>query len=227
MGKIRKILEKQNKKNRYFANDWMLLKVVKPSEKTKKELNLPEDFRYQVIMNRKTGEINCDCLGYIVHKKCKHVEPFKEFFKSKIKNQDKNGKIREILNKYYQNQFQFLSFEPNKPVEIFWWGVLKETTLISLDGQEKEVVQLLVKRGTNYFIVTTASKSLLYQLSLIEEEEEKSQNWNQKIGVLLSIVQKKSQGQSGEFRTKYRVSKISNMAVEEKDKEMENLFLGF
>jgi len=67
--------------------DWKLVKIVKPSEKTKKRLNLPDDMRYYVEINVKTGEVRCDCMGYLTHGHCKHAKEIEDFIKSALNKQ--------------------------------------------------------------------------------------------------------------------------------------------
>jgi hypothetical protein len=57
----------------------IILKKFKPSEKTKKQLNLPDDFEYVVVYNPKTKELTCDCFGYLRWKECKHTKYFRSF----------------------------------------------------------------------------------------------------------------------------------------------------
>lgn len=59
------------------AKGKVLLKMFKPSEKTKKQLNLDDNFRYFVYLDIQSGELTCDCMGFISHKHCKHVDYFK------------------------------------------------------------------------------------------------------------------------------------------------------
>jgi hypothetical protein len=59
----------------------IILKKFKPSEKTKKQLNLPDDFEYVVIYNPKTKELTCDCMGFMTHHHCHHSDYFKSFIK--------------------------------------------------------------------------------------------------------------------------------------------------
>jgi len=59
----------------------MILRKFKPSEKTKKQLGLPDDFKYIVIYNPKTKKLFCDCMGYITHGYCKHTKYFEVIIK--------------------------------------------------------------------------------------------------------------------------------------------------
>jgi hypothetical protein len=57
----------------------IILKKFKPSERTKKQLNLPDDFEYIVVYNPKTKELSCDCMGFIYRGYCRHSKYFEEF----------------------------------------------------------------------------------------------------------------------------------------------------
>jgi hypothetical protein len=66
----------------------IILKKFKPSEKTKKQLNLPDDFEYLVVYNPKTQKISCDCLGFITHGHCRHSDYFRSFINELEKQND-------------------------------------------------------------------------------------------------------------------------------------------
>jgi hypothetical protein len=67
-------LKDWNTKNfRYF-------KIV-PSEKSKVELGLPDDFYYIVIVDLKRNKISCDCLGSVTHNNCFHIKMVAEKLK--------------------------------------------------------------------------------------------------------------------------------------------------
>ena len=96
MGKIKEFLEEKIKSRlirkiyKTESPEWIIIKMIKPSEKTKKKLNLPDDFRYYVMLNLKTKELTCDCLGFLTHKKCKHVKYFRSILN--LINADGNSK---------------------------------------------------------------------------------------------------------------------------------------
>jgi hypothetical protein len=64
--KIVELKDWNDKNFRYF-------KVV-PSEKSKVELGLPDDFYYVVIVDLKRNKISCDCLGNLTNGYCKHIQ---------------------------------------------------------------------------------------------------------------------------------------------------------
>jgi hypothetical protein len=66
----------------------IILKKFKPSEKTKRQLNLPDDFEYVVVYNPKTKELLCDCFGFLRWKECKHTKYFKSFINELEKQND-------------------------------------------------------------------------------------------------------------------------------------------
>jgi len=67
-------LKDWNTKNlRYF-------KII-PSEKSKTELGLPDDFCYVVIVDLKRNKIMCDCLGNETTGNCYHIKQVKEKLK--------------------------------------------------------------------------------------------------------------------------------------------------
>jgi hypothetical protein len=66
----------------------IILKKVKPSEKTKKQLGLPDDFYYLVIYDPQTKRLSCDCMGFITHKHCKHTKYFEVLIKELEKQND-------------------------------------------------------------------------------------------------------------------------------------------
>jgi hypothetical protein len=67
----------------------VILRKFKPSEKTKKQLNLPDDFMYVVVYNPKTKHLSCDCFGFLRWKKCKHTEYFRSFISELEKQNEK------------------------------------------------------------------------------------------------------------------------------------------
>ena len=78
MGEILALNEYQKRKN-----GWLLLRLIKPSEKTRKQLDLDENYRYQLWWNYKTNEFVCDCPGFIFKGKCKHSDYFEKFIEGK------------------------------------------------------------------------------------------------------------------------------------------------
>lgn len=74
---------------------WILLRKLEPSEKTKKTLNWSE--KYEIWWHPETGELLCDCPGFVFREKCKHVE----VWKTKIKQVEfilKNSKDGKGVN---------------------------------------------------------------------------------------------------------------------------------
>jgi hypothetical protein len=71
-----------------LSNNLIILKKFKPSEKTKKQLGLPDDFKYFVVYNPKTKKLSCDCMGYITHGHCKHTKYFEVVIKELQKQND-------------------------------------------------------------------------------------------------------------------------------------------
>jgi hypothetical protein len=68
----------------------IILKKFKPSERTKKQLNLPDDFEYVVVYDPKTKKISCDCMGFITHKHCRHGDYFRSFIEELEKQNGSN-----------------------------------------------------------------------------------------------------------------------------------------
>jgi hypothetical protein len=66
---------------RAMKKEIVILRKFKPSEKTKRQLGLPDDFEYLVVYNPKTKKLSCDCMGFITHKHCKHTKYFESFIK--------------------------------------------------------------------------------------------------------------------------------------------------
>jgi hypothetical protein len=64
------------------TENFRYFKIV-PSEKSKVELGLPDDFYYVVIVDLKKQKITCDCYGNLTHGYCKHIQMVAE----KLKNQ--------------------------------------------------------------------------------------------------------------------------------------------
>ncbi|GIW67937.1 MAG: hypothetical protein KatS3mg096_805 [Candidatus Parcubacteria bacterium] len=69
---------------------WVLLKTYKPSEKTKKSLNLDDDERYFVYMNTFTGQIVCDCPGFVFMGYCKHSKYWEQIIEE--------WKLKRVVN---------------------------------------------------------------------------------------------------------------------------------
>jgi len=74
-------LQKQTKLLRAMKGEIVIIRKFKPSEKTKRQLGLPDNFEYLVVYNPKTKKLSCDCMGYITHKHCKHTKYFESFIK--------------------------------------------------------------------------------------------------------------------------------------------------
>jgi len=82
-------------KNPYLSK-WIVVGKEKPSEKAKEKLGLPDDWVYHIMLNIKTGELKCDCLGYISHKTCKHIKKWKDILTQKIQDVlHQEGKIEQ------------------------------------------------------------------------------------------------------------------------------------
>jgi hypothetical protein len=72
-------------KNPYLSK-WIVVGEEKPSEKTKEKFGLPDDLVYHIMLNLETGELKCDCYGYLRTKSCKHIKKWKEILLQKIKD---------------------------------------------------------------------------------------------------------------------------------------------
>ena len=83
------ILQQKFKLLRAMKREIVILRRFKPSEKTKRQLNLPDDFIYVVVYNPRTKRLSCDCFGFLRWKKCKHVEYFRSFIKELEKQNEK------------------------------------------------------------------------------------------------------------------------------------------
>ena len=83
------MLQQKIKFLRAMKGEIIILRKFKPSEKTKRQLNLPDDFIYVVVYNPKTKHLSCDCFGFLRWKKCKHVEYFRSFIKELEKQNEK------------------------------------------------------------------------------------------------------------------------------------------
>jgi hypothetical protein len=81
----------QKEKIRQALMKKIILKKFKPSERTKKQLNLPDDFEYVVVYNPKTKKITCDCFGFITHKHCHHSDYFRSFIEELEKQNNKSN----------------------------------------------------------------------------------------------------------------------------------------
>jgi hypothetical protein len=60
-------------KNKHLSH-WVVIGEEEPSEKSKEKLGLPEWWKYHISLNLKNGKLKCDCMGYMVARKCKHIE---------------------------------------------------------------------------------------------------------------------------------------------------------
>jgi hypothetical protein len=83
------ILQQKFKFLRAMKGEIVILRKFKPSEKTKRQLNLPDDFMYVVVYNPKTKRLSCDCFGFLRWGKCKHTEYFRSFIKELEKQNEK------------------------------------------------------------------------------------------------------------------------------------------
>jgi len=87
---IQTIKEKNENILRLFdMKEVIILKKIKPSTKTRKALNLPDDFYYFVYLDKKKQKLYCDCPGFIFNKNCKHIKYFEPIL-NMLK--EKNGK---------------------------------------------------------------------------------------------------------------------------------------
>jgi len=84
------MLQQKIKFLRAMKGEVVIIRRFKPSEKTKKQLNLPNDFMYVVVYNPKTKKLSCDCFGFLRWKKCKHTEYFRSFIQELEKNENTN-----------------------------------------------------------------------------------------------------------------------------------------
>ena len=90
-------LQKLKEKNRLIAVledkdkkklGWVLVKRIEPSEKTKKKLGNID--KYDVYWNPKTGEVICDCIGFVMRGYCKHQKEWQEKIKSLLNKKQNN-----------------------------------------------------------------------------------------------------------------------------------------
>lgn len=79
---LNSLIEK-NPKNLLLLNNyqkmslgWVLIKMINPSEKTKKQLNFND--KYQLWWHPETNKIVCDCPGFTFKGKCKHIKEWSE-----------------------------------------------------------------------------------------------------------------------------------------------------
>jgi hypothetical protein len=72
-------LKQQMKLLRVMKKELIIIRKFKPSEKTKRQLGLPDDFEYIVTYNPKTKKLSCDCMGFVTHGYCKHTKYFESF----------------------------------------------------------------------------------------------------------------------------------------------------
>jgi hypothetical protein len=84
-------IQQKEKIRQALMKKLIILKKFKPSERTKKQLNLPDDFEYIVVYNPKMKELTCDCMGYLRWKKCKHTEYFEAVIKDLEKQNDNSN----------------------------------------------------------------------------------------------------------------------------------------
>lgn len=75
----KKFLQKLQKRKEFEERKTkILIALIEPSEKTKQELNYTE--KYHIYANLFERKIECDCMGYIAHKHCKHSEKYQKFW---------------------------------------------------------------------------------------------------------------------------------------------------
>jgi len=68
---------------------WVIIGIEKPSERTKKELGLPDYWYYEIKLNLRNGKLKCDCMGFMVHQHCKHVLKYQKIIEEIIKRSKK------------------------------------------------------------------------------------------------------------------------------------------
>jgi hypothetical protein len=84
-------IQQKEKIRQALMKKLIILKKFKPSERTKKQLNLPDDFEYVVVYDPKTKKISCDCMGFITHKHCRHSDYFRSFIEELEKQNDNSN----------------------------------------------------------------------------------------------------------------------------------------
>ena len=76
--------KKLSRNKRQDNEEWVLIQIIKPSEKSKKQLGFDDEFRYHTWWNKKKGKearIKHDCMGYIQHKHCIHTDELLKILK--------------------------------------------------------------------------------------------------------------------------------------------------
>jgi len=80
--------QQKEKLKQVLLKNMIILKKFKPSEKTKKQLNLPDDFEYVITYNPKTKELTCDCPSFVYRRYCHHTKYFESVIKQLEKQND-------------------------------------------------------------------------------------------------------------------------------------------
>jgi len=123
--------------------------------------------------------------------------------------------ISEQFLEKYKKESKYIKFEPNKPIEIKWWGVEKWGQVPDRrSGEMKEVVQYLVKLPTGeYKIITTASISLISRFAEIYHERQLKGDK----AVKLKITQIKKRVGENIIRTSYEVNVLGELVLYPED----------
>lgn len=74
---VRKVLEYVKKGNK--IKDWVLITRYEPSDRTKKQFNLPEGWKHNVYWQPSTNKVQCTCPAFIFNKNCIHSRKIKLF----------------------------------------------------------------------------------------------------------------------------------------------------
>jgi hypothetical protein len=137
--------------------------------------------------------------------------------------------IEEFIKEYEERfAFPYINFEKEIPIKVIWWGIKRWSIVQDIKtGQPKKVVQLLVRDTSDnkHKIISTASYSLLKQLSKIQNMMSVKEGWGDVIGVMLVITQMKKKKPSGDVMTTYSVKNEGELRISLQDKETEQTFL--
>jgi hypothetical protein len=131
--------------------------------------------------------------------------------------------ISEQFLEKYKKESKYIKFEPNKPVEVKWWGVERWSQVPDRKtGEMKEVVQYFVKIPTGeYKIITTASFSLISRFAEIYHEKQ----LNEDRAVRLKITQVKKKIGENMVRTSYTVDVLGEPPLYPEDRRATKEFL--
>jgi hypothetical protein len=137
--------------------------------------------------------------------------------------------IEEFIKEYEERfAFPYINFKKEIPVKVVWWGIKRWSMVQDIKtGQPKKVIQLLVLDVSDkkHKIISTASYSLLKQLSKIQNMMSAKEGWGEVIGVMLVITQLKKKRPSGDVMTTYSVKNEGELRISPQDKEAEQTFL--